>query len=124
MPEESSQGTGNEQTNNDLSSIILLLVLYFLQGVITGLFQSLQLILSNRNASYFDQGIFNLNSWPISIKLLWAPFVDAIFLKKIGRRKSWLVPVQFLMGLILKMNASYVHKVFEESNTSDDLHEG
>ena len=118
----SDDGTGNEHilSNNDFSSIIILLTLYYLQGIITGLYQSLQLILTKKNASYFDQGLFFSNTWPISVKLLWAPFVDAIYWTKIGRRKSWLIPVQFAMAFILIMSASFVHRVFGETS---DLHE-
>ena len=31
-------------------------------------------------------------------KVLWAPLVDSVFWAKFGRRKSWLVPVQYLLG--------------------------
>ncbi|XP_050521736.1 acetyl-coenzyme A transporter 1-like isoform X2 [Daktulosphaira vitifoliae] len=44
------------------------------------------------------------------MKLLWAPIIDSIFLRKIGRRKSWLIPVQYLLGfsfLILGFNINY-----------------
>lgn len=44
------------------------------------------------------QALFSLAQWPNSIKLLWAPIVDAIYVKWIGRRKSWLHPIQFLEG--------------------------
>lgn len=36
------------------------------------------------------------------MKLLWAPIVDALYIKTIGRRKCWLVPLQFLMGRYIK----------------------
>lgn len=39
--------------------------------------------------------------WPFSLKLFWAPIVDAIFWKNIGRRKSWLIPTQYLLGLFM-----------------------
>jgi hypothetical protein len=59
-------------------------------------------------ASYNANAIFALCSWPFSLKLLWAPIVDAIYFKKIGRRKSWLVPVQTLAGLIMVGGANFV----------------
>ncbi|KAG7342352.1 acetyl-coenzyme A transporter 1 [Nitzschia inconspicua] len=39
-------------------------------------------------ASYNANAIFALCSWPFSLKLLWAPIVDAIYFKRFGRRKS------------------------------------
>ena len=61
-------------------------------------------------ASYNANAIFALCSWPFSLKLLWAPIVDAIFFKSIGRRKSWLVPVQTLAGLIMVGGANFVER--------------
>ncbi|KAL3935374.1 MAG: hypothetical protein SGBAC_009101 [Bacillariaceae sp.] len=59
-------------------------------------------------SSYHANAIFALCSWPFSLKLLWAPVVDAIYFKKIGRRKSWLVPIQLLAGGLLWGGANFV----------------
>jgi PAT family acetyl-CoA transporter-like MFS transporter 1 len=40
-------------------------------------------------------------SWPFSLKLLWAPFVDSLYSERMGRRKSWLVPVQFACAALM-----------------------
>ena len=94
----------NNNTNSsqsDLINILFLFGLYLLQGIPLGLTASLPLILSSRNVSYSDQAWFSLASWPFSMKLLWAPLVDSVYIKRIGRRKSWLVPIQVrLMRLI------------------------
>lgn len=45
--------------------------------------------------------MFALSTWPYSLKLLWSPIVDAIFVPRWGRRKSWIVPVQALVGVML-----------------------
>jgi MFS transporter, PAT family, solute carrier family 33 (acetyl-CoA transportor), member 1 len=60
--------------------------------------------------SYKANAIFALCSWPFSLKLLWAPIVDACFLKKFGRRKSWLVPVQALAGILMVLGANFVER--------------
>jgi len=60
--------------------------------------------------SYKANAIFALCSWPFSLKLLWAPIVDACFLKGFGRRKSWLVPVQALAGLLMVSGANFVER--------------
>ena len=60
--------------------------------------------------SYKANAIFALCSWPFSLKLLWAPIVDACFLKKFGRRKSWLVPVQALAGILMVVGANFVER--------------
>ena len=66
-----------------------------------GLAGSIPLILKSRNASYHELAAFSLVSWPFSLKILWAPIVDAVYVKSIGRRKTWLVPVQYLLGLFM-----------------------
>ena len=58
--------------------------------------------------AYNAQAIFALCSWPFSLKLLWAPIVDACFSKKFGRRKSWLVPIQLLAGILMVSGSGYV----------------
>jgi hypothetical protein len=72
-----------------------------------------QLIHHHTSASalaYNANAIFALCSWPFSLKLLWAPIVDACYLKRFGRRKSWLVPVQFLAGLLMVAGSNYVER--------------
>jgi PAT family acetyl-CoA transporter-like MFS transporter 1 len=75
----------------DFPSILLLMFLYFLQWIPLGLIGSLPYILSARKVSYADQGTFSFAMWPFSLKLLWAPIVDSLFIRKLGRRKSWFV---------------------------------
>lgn len=57
---------------------------------------------------YNAQAIFSLCSWPFSMKLLWAPIVDACFSKRFGRRKTWIVPVQATAGICMLMGSKYV----------------
>ncbi|XP_063772185.1 acetyl-coenzyme A transporter 1 [Pseudophryne corroboree] len=85
----------------ELGNILLLLFLYILQGIPLGLAGSIPLILQSKNVSYTDQAIFSFVFWPFSLKLLWAPLVDSLYIKKFGRRKSWLVPTQYLIGLFM-----------------------
>lgn len=60
--------------------------------------------------SYNANAIFALCSWPFSLKLLWAPIVDACFLRSFGRRKSWIVPVQSLAGMLMVLGANFVER--------------
>ena len=60
--------------------------------------------------AYNSQAIFALCSWPFSLKLLWAPIVDACFSKRFGRRKSWLVPIQLIAGMLMVGGSDYVER--------------
>lgn len=42
------------------------------------------------------------------MKLLWSPIVDAIYSRRIGRRKSWIVPIQACSGLLLLWLGSHI----------------
>ncbi|CEL99644.1 unnamed protein product [Vitrella brassicaformis CCMP3155] len=84
----------------DVGNIALLLVLYTLQGIPMGLSASIPFLLQDR-VSYKQQALFSCVSLPFSLKLLWAPIVDSMYWKQMGRRKSWLIPVQLGCGLLM-----------------------
>ncbi len=62
-------------------------------------------------------------SWCTNVRLLWAPIVDSFYWKKFGRRKSWLVPMQYLIGIFLLTFSNYVHDLLEGeiSNPHDSI---
>uniref|UniRef100_A0A7N9DBM3 Solute carrier family 33 member 1 n=1 Tax=Macaca fascicularis TaxID=9541 RepID=A0A7N9DBM3_MACFA len=105
----------------ELSSILLLLFLYVLQGIPLGLAGSIPLILQSKNVSYTDQAFFSFVFWPFSLKLLWAPLVDAVYVKNFGRRKSWLVPTQYILGLFMIYLSTQVDRLLgnTEGRTPD-----
>nr|XP_018266935.1 uncharacterized protein I303_00915 [Kwoniella dejecticola CBS 10117]OBR89093.1 hypothetical protein I303_00915 [Kwoniella dejecticola CBS 10117] len=90
---------GGLSSPRDKKAFALLVLLYLLQGVPLGLtFGTLPFLLKS-HLSYSQLAVFALSTWPYSLKLLWSPIVDAWFVKSWGRRKSWIVPVQGIVGL-------------------------
>ncbi|KAF7265759.1 hypothetical protein GWI33_020839 [Rhynchophorus ferrugineus] len=89
-------------------NILLLLFLYTLQGIPLGLSAAIPMILQNRGVSYKQQAEFSFVSWPFSLKLLWAPLVDGIFSTRLGRRKTWLIPIQYLIGIFMLILSNYI----------------
>ncbi|XP_050521728.1 acetyl-coenzyme A transporter 1-like isoform X2 [Daktulosphaira vitifoliae] len=85
----------------DRCNITILMFLYTLQGVPLGLSAAIPIMMQKKHITYKEQAEFSFSTWPFSLKLLWAPIVDSIFCAKFGRRKTWLVPVQYLIGLFL-----------------------
>lgn len=77
----------------------LLVLLYFLQGIPLGLATGSVPFLLKNHMSYGEIGIFSLASYPYSLKLFWSPVVDAVWSPKVGRRKSWILPIQLLSGI-------------------------
>ncbi|XP_056467749.1 acetyl-coenzyme A transporter 1 [Gadus chalcogrammus] len=102
----------------ELGNILLLLFLYVLQGIPLGLAGSIPLIMQSKSVSYKDQAFFSFVFWPFSLKLLWAPLVDALYFSRFGRRKSWLVPTQYLLGLFM----IYLSVTVDSLLQSDDSH--
>ena len=122
--------------HDDRWNYAILLALYTLQGIPMGLSASIPFLIQQKVKSlaeaaaaaapaatsaasrhpqaakmaYNAQAIFALCSWPFSLKLLWAPVVDSVFWRRFGRRKSWLVPVQTLAGLLMFSGSSYVEE--------------
>ncbi|CAF0801255.1 unnamed protein product [Rotaria sordida] len=97
-----------------LKSILLLLILYILQGVIIGFILAIPLYLDSRGAKWQEQGTFNFVFYPFSLKLAWAPIIDAVYISRFGRRKTWLIPIQFLLGIILFILSFYLTTLIEE----------
>ncbi|XP_067405204.1 acetyl-coenzyme A transporter 1 [Emydura macquarii macquarii] len=105
----------------ELGNILLLLFLYVLQGIPLGLAGSIPLILQSKNVSYTDQAFFSFVFWPFSLKLLWAPLVDAVYFKSFGRRKSWLVPTQYILGFFMMYLSTQVDFLLGDEGKSPDV---
>jgi PAT family acetyl-CoA transporter-like MFS transporter 1 len=105
----------------DWEAFGLLLGLYFLQGVPMGLSSSIPLFLASKGVDFAGQAIFSLAPWPYSLKLLWAPLVDAVYTTRygLGQRKSWIVPTQFVMGVVLMLLASQMDSMFGDHGAPD-----
>jgi len=97
----------------DRLNILLLLFLYVLQGIPLGMAASIPMMLQNKNVSYKQQALFSFVYWPFSMKLLWAPIVDAAYFRQFGRRKTWLVPVQYLIGIFMLVMSMKVDVLLE-----------
>ncbi|KAH8590075.1 acetyl-coenzyme A transporter 1-domain-containing protein [Bisporella sp. PMI_857] len=103
-----------ELPKQDQRNFGLLVLLYFLQGVPMGLATgSVPFLLKGKdyNLSYSALGVFSLASYPYSLKLLWSPIVDAVWSQKVGRRKSWILPIQLVSGLSMLWLGSGVREM-------------
>ncbi|CAH8439448.1 unnamed protein product [Schistosoma rodhaini] len=98
----------------DITAILTLILLYIFQGVSIGISASIPYLLQSNYLMgvYNLQATFSLSSWPFSLKLLWAPIVDSIYINFIGRRKTWLIITQYAIGIELLVLASYIDDWF------------
>ncbi|XP_066248517.1 acetyl-coenzyme A transporter 1 [Euwallacea similis] len=122
---ENGQSSSTLRTRSDIKedkwNILLLLFLYTLQGIPLGLSAAIPMILQNRGVSYKQQAEFSFVTWPFSLKLLWAPLVDAIFSRRIGRRKTWLIPTQYLIGIFMLILSSHMEQWLGDQHHSPNI---
>ncbi|KAI7863641.1 acetyl-coenzyme A transporter 1-domain-containing protein [Spinellus fusiger] len=99
--ERKEETTGGESLSvKDRGNFALLVILYLLQGIPVGLsFGSIPFLLKEQ-MTYSQIAVFSLSAWPYSLKFIWSPIVDAVYSPKIGRRKSWIVPIQIMTGIL------------------------
>ena len=57
--------------------------------------------LLKEHLSYSQLATFALASYPYSLKLLWSPIVDSVYWPPLGRRKSWIIPMQTITGSLM-----------------------
>jgi len=75
----------------------LIATLYFCQGLPFGFFtQTLPVLMRQKGLSLETIGMSSLLALPWGLKFLWAPVVDRVGMAGIGRRRSWILPMQAL----------------------------
>lgn len=116
-PTEKNGGSNGffDLPEKDQRNFGLLVLLYFLQGVPLGLATGSVPFLLKSHLSYGEIGIFSLASYPYSLKLFWSPIVDAVWSPKVGRRKSWILPIQLLSGIGMLWLGARVEAMMEST---------
>ena len=98
----------NKNTSSNRRPYFLFLIaqLYIIQGIPVGLaFDAYPILLRDAGVSLAVIAIIPLAGIPWVVKFLWAPFVENYWLDKIGYRKSWLLPMQFLLAILIAVIA-------------------
>ncbi|KAK7039310.1 acetyl-coenzyme A transporter 1-domain-containing protein [Favolaschia claudopus] len=85
----------------DKRAMVLLCVLYLIQGIPLGLALGSMPFILQKQLSYSQLATFALCGYPYSLKLLWSPIVDSVFFSSFGRRKSWIIPMQLITGTLM-----------------------
>ena len=96
--------TQSNLARHDLPQFYLLVALYFVQGIPVGLaFGTVPFLLKSmaKGMSFTSLGLFSMATYPYSLKILWSPVVDSCYSRRVGRRRSWIIPIQLLSGLML-----------------------
>ena len=119
-PSHTSNTSFFDLPRQDRRNFLLLVLLYFLQGVPMGLAGgSVPFLLKKDHLSYAQIGIFSLASYPYSLKLLWSPIVDAVWSTRLGRRKSWILPIQLCSGLGMIYLGGHAAEMMKAASATD-----
>jgi PAT family acetyl-CoA transporter-like MFS transporter 1 len=100
-------------SRSDVRGLVLLLLLYTLQGIPMGLAASMPYLLQERAPDFEKQATFSTVSLPFSLKLLWAPIIDSLWIRDLGHRKTWLLPVQLAIGLTMLWASFWVDSTLD-----------
>ena len=88
-------------TKKDVYTLLLIVMLSICQGITLGFcIQSMLLILAERGIDYATVGVLLLVKAPISFKFVFAPLSDSYYIKRLGRRKTYLLPAEIILGMI------------------------
>ena len=104
----------------DKRNFLLLVLLYFLQGIPMGLASGSVPFLLKQYLSYGQIGVFSLAIYPYSLKLLWSPIVDAVWSQRFGRRKSWITPIQTISGFSMVYLGSHIDAMMKAAGEGGD----
>lgn len=88
------------KSHHHRQKLAYLWTLYFVQGLPYG-FQIIALpaFLRQSDLSLKAIGFASLLALPWAIKVVWSPMVDRFSFRRLGRRRSWILPLQILLAL-------------------------
>lgn len=99
----------NKTQINDLLIALLLLYIYWLQGTISGFFTyTLPILFAERQVSIPELALFSFANYPYTFKVLFAPFVDSYYLASFGKRKTYIVPIQYTIATLFVVGAFFI----------------
>ncbi|KAF8746264.1 hypothetical protein AX14_000062 [Amanita brunnescens Koide BX004] len=94
------------------------LMIDLIQGVPLGLALGSVPFLLKEHLSYSQIATFALSGYPYSLKLLWSPIVDSIYFTSIGRRKSWIIPMQLIVGTLMLYISTNVDRLMNDPSNN------
>ncbi|KAJ7242346.1 acetyl-coenzyme A transporter 1 [Mycena haematopus] len=98
----------------DKRAMVLLCVLYLIQGVPLGLALGSMPFILQKQLSYSQLATFALSGYPYSLKLLWSPIIDSVFFSAFGRRKSWIIPMQLINGTLMLYISLNIQRLMDD----------
>ncbi|KAL4466834.1 hypothetical protein ABPG74_010431 [Tetrahymena malaccensis] len=116
--EQNENLTDSELFKRDFTNILLLIVLYMYQGFILAFFLEYvkNYLIQEKQIKGEQIALIRGIAWPFSIKFLWAPLMDTYYVKAFGKRKTYIVPSQIIMSILLFYSAFYFESWMENTD--------
>ena len=74
---------------------------FFVLGSLNAYRSAVVLDLQEKGASMADQVTFSLSGYPFLFKIIFAPFVDLYFIRRVGKCKTWIASSTVAIGALL-----------------------
>ena len=104
-------------SREEKKNLFILYLLYTIQGLPIGLFASTFIIyLTEKGASFKELGEMSIITYPFAFKIFMAPILDVYFSKKIGKRKTYIVPIQYIMSISYIIMSFHIDYYIENKN--------
>jgi PAT family acetyl-CoA transporter-like MFS transporter 1 len=103
--------------NGDGSRLLLLLILYTIQGMAMGFLLVSMPVMLKKYFDYTQLGIVALCPMAYYFKFMFAPIVDTHYFDSVGRRRSWIIPTQLLAGVLMYILGLYFHAILAMENS-------
>lgn len=102
IPKESSDIPQKKkiEKQHNLYFYIVIACLYLVQGLPMGIaFEAMPILLRNADVPLDKISLIPLAALPWVFKFFWASYVENHWVVKVGRRKSWIIPMQILLAI-------------------------
>ena len=108
--------SNQSQISEDLAYYTLIF-LYMIQGITLSFFVgTLPVFLVEKGVLLSEIAVLYMLSIPFSLKLLFAPFLDVYYSNSFGKRKSYIVPVNYILSLILIGLSFEINAIIDSKN--------
>eukprot|EP01017_Pseudomicrothorax_dubius_P038405 TRINITY_DN574_c0_g1_i1.p1 TRINITY_DN574_c0_g1~~TRINITY_DN574_c0_g1_i1.p1 ORF type:complete len:519 (-),score=133.21 TRINITY_DN574_c0_g1_i1:1302-2858(-) len=98
----------------DLPNILLLFLCYLFQFTVSGvLYETIPLYLMEKKISPSQMGVLSFMRYPFALKFLVAPLTDIYYWRSFGRKKSYVIPSQYVLSIMLLLLAVKVDALIE-----------
>eukprot|EP01017_Pseudomicrothorax_dubius_P010738 TRINITY_DN13874_c0_g1_i3.p1 TRINITY_DN13874_c0_g1~~TRINITY_DN13874_c0_g1_i3.p1 ORF type:complete len:497 (+),score=50.91 TRINITY_DN13874_c0_g1_i3:128-1618(+) len=97
-----------QRTEIEWGPVMVLLALYFIQGLGLGTFASIGITLIEKGATAADLSILSFQAYPFALKLFFAPLLDTYYFSGFGKRKTYIIPAQYAFAVVFFVISSFI----------------